>query len=133
MDRNEPGEIGEMGEIGGVGGSRNVSPVGIVTGGLVSLPMNICPWAFGVDGGERTLTRGTFLIKSWEVGGDLYVIPMAPCRPARSRFWGIKATVTSPSRPLGCTGGTGIRITDCFPVMRGSSHRLMVRILLLSK
>lgn len=134
MDRKELGEMGVMGETGGVGGSRNVSPTGALTGGFITAPLDVgtCD-SGGVEGGVRTLARDTWLVGSCAVGA-LYVIPMAPCRPARSRFWGMKATVISPSRPLpGCKAGTGIRTTDSLPVTRGSSHRGMARIFFLSK
>lgn len=61
------------------------------------------------------------------------MIPIAACKPAISRFCGMKATVTSPGWPPDTMGGTGMRITDCLPVTLGSSHRSIVRILSASK
>jgi hypothetical protein len=129
MDRSD---VGEMGEMGGVGGNKNVSPIGIVVDRRPTLTIFCACDPPGVEGGVRILPERTCSTNSW-VGGDLYVIPMALWRPTRSCFWGMKATVTSPFPPPSCKGGTGIRTTDCFPVIRGSSHRSIVRIFFLSK
>jgi len=130
MDRND---FGDMGEVGGVGGKRNVSPVGAAAGDFLSVSSTFGPSdSGGVEGGVRIFTCRVGSTKLW-VGGGLYVIPMAPCRPARSRFWGINATVTSPSPEPGFRGGTGIRMAHCLPVTLGSSHRSSVRIFSLSK
>lgn len=66
-----------------------MSLVGVVADNCLSALINCWIYDSGVEGGVRTLTRGICLIKSC-VGGDLYVIPIAPWRPARSCFWGMK-------------------------------------------
>lgn len=85
IDRSDVGEMGEMGEIGGVGGNKNVSPIGIAVDRRPPLTTFRVCGPPGVEGGVRILPERTCSTNSC-VGGDLYVIPMALWRPARSCF-----------------------------------------------
>lgn len=125
-------DLKECGDTGGVGGSRNASGTAKV---LVDVALEACVLCeLGVAGGERGSVMAGVATFKLCVGGGRYVIPIAACRPTRSRFsCGMKATVTSPAWPPGAAGGTGIRRTDSLPVGLGSSHRSIVRILSWSK